>query len=113
MRWETSPRQAGSAWALVAEVPLAKDAGDSAWESQKGQARALSSSGSVSTDPEIRGSIEPHCKHVFVTGAFCAADASTPVGVNQPENSTLAEEMEREKRWDFRDCCQDREWAER
>jgi hypothetical protein len=21
----------------------------------------------------------PHCKHVFVTGAFCAADACTPV----------------------------------
>src|SRR5580692_6782948 len=36
-------------------------------ESQKLQARALD------------GSTQPHCKHVFVTGAFCAADASTPV----------------------------------
>src|SRR5580704_18771243 len=36
-------------------------------ESQKLQARAF------------EGSTQPHCKHVFVTGAFCAADASTPV----------------------------------
>ena len=36
-------------------------------ESQKLQARAFD------------GSTQPHCKHVFVTGAFCAADASTPV----------------------------------
>jgi hypothetical protein len=36
-------------------------------ESQKLQARTL------------EGSIAPHCKHVVVTGAFCAADASTPV----------------------------------
>jgi hypothetical protein len=25
------------------------------------------------------GSIAPHCKHVLVTGCFCAADAFTPV----------------------------------
>jgi hypothetical protein len=36
-------------------------------ESQKWQARILD------------GNIAPHCKHVFVTGKFCAADASTPV----------------------------------
>jgi hypothetical protein len=36
-------------------------------DSQKLQARAFD------------GSTQPHCKHVFVTGAFCAADASTPV----------------------------------
>jgi hypothetical protein len=36
-------------------------------ESQKLHARAFD------------GSTQPHCKHVFVTGAFCAADASTPV----------------------------------
>ena len=36
-------------------------------ESQKLQARAFD------------GSTQPHCKHVFVTGDFCAADASTPV----------------------------------
>jgi hypothetical protein len=27
----------------------------------------------------FEGSTQPHWKHVFVTGAFCAADASTPV----------------------------------
>src|SRR5262249_38565274 len=26
----------------------------------------------------FEGSTAPHCKHVFVTGAFCAADACTP-----------------------------------
>jgi hypothetical protein len=36
-------------------------------ESQKLQARTLDSS------------TAPHCEHVFVTGKFCAADASTPV----------------------------------
>src|SRR5215510_3053194 len=74
MRCETSPRQAGPA--LNEEFPLFVVAGDSAWESQKVQART----------PD--GSIEPHCKHVVVTGAFCAADASTPVGVNRKENTT-------------------------
>jgi hypothetical protein len=42
-------------------------------ESQKLQARTFD------------GSTQPHCKHVFVTGAFCAADASTPVGVMNGE----------------------------
>jgi len=27
----------------------------------------------------LDGSTAPHCEHVFVTGEFCAADASTPV----------------------------------
>jgi hypothetical protein len=36
-------------------------------ESQKLQARTFD------------GSTQPHCKHVLVTGDFCAADASTPV----------------------------------
>jgi len=36
-------------------------------DSQKLQARTL------------EGCTAPHCKHVFVTGRFCAADASTPV----------------------------------
>jgi hypothetical protein len=36
-------------------------------ESQKLQARTL------------EGNTAPHCEHVFVTGKFCAADASTPV----------------------------------
>ena len=36
-------------------------------ESQKLQARTVDSS------------TAPHCEHVFVTGKFCAADASTPV----------------------------------
>src|SRR5262249_7283128 len=26
----------------------------------------------------FEGSTAPHCKHIFVTGAFCAADACTP-----------------------------------
>src|SRR6266404_874754 len=29
----------------------------------------------------------PHCEHVFVTGKFCAADASTPVRREHFENS--------------------------
>jgi hypothetical protein len=43
------------------EKPTEKD------ESQKLQTRTLD------------GNTAPHCEHVFVTGAFCAADASTPV----------------------------------
>jgi hypothetical protein len=27
----------------------------------------------------LESNTAPHCKHVFVTGKFCAADASTPV----------------------------------
>jgi hypothetical protein len=45
-------------------------------ESQKWQARILD------------GNIAPHCKHVFVTGKFCAADASTPVRREHSNNST-------------------------
>jgi hypothetical protein len=45
-------------------------------ESQKLQARAFD------------GSTQPHCKHVFVTGVFCAADASTPVRRERYENTT-------------------------
>jgi hypothetical protein len=45
-------------------------------ESQKSQARTLD------------GSTAPHCKHVFVTGAFCAADAPTPVRSEPSKNST-------------------------
>ena len=45
-------------------------------ESQKSQTRTL------------EGSIAPHCKHVFVTGAFCAADASTPVRREHSKHST-------------------------
>jgi hypothetical protein len=45
-------------------------------ESQKWQARILA------------GNIAPHCKHVFVTGKFCAADASTPVRRERSKNTT-------------------------
>ena len=45
-------------------------------ESQKLQARTL------------EGSTAPHCKHVFVTGEFCAADAGTPVRSEPDENTT-------------------------
>jgi len=39
----------------------------------------------------LEGSTAPHCRHVFVTGCFCAADASTPVRRERLENSTKAE----------------------
>jgi hypothetical protein len=52
------------------EGPTEKD------ESQKLQARTLD------------GKTAPHCEHVFVTGKFCAADASTPVRREQRKNST-------------------------
>ncbi len=45
-------------------------------ESQKLQARTLD------------GNTAPHCKHVFVTGEFCAADARTPVRSEPAENNT-------------------------
>ena len=45
-------------------------------ESQKLQARTLD------------GNTAPHCEHVFVTGAFCAADAPTPVRSEPDENNT-------------------------
>ena len=44
-------------------------------ESQKLQARTLD------------GNTAPHCKHVFVTGEFCAADARTPVRSEPGENN--------------------------
>ena len=50
-------------------------------ESQKLQARTLD------------GSTAPHCKHVFVTGNFCAADARTPVR-SEPDESSTADEGE-------------------
>jgi hypothetical protein len=51
------------------EGPTEKD------ESQKLQARTL------------EGNTAPHCEHVFVTGKFCAADASTPVRRERVKNS--------------------------
>jgi hypothetical protein len=77
----TIPSEPGSAFAAkpsLAEMsegssqeegPTEKD------ESQKLQPRALD------------GNTAPHCKHVLVTGKFCAADASTPVRREQFENS--------------------------
>jgi hypothetical protein len=47
-------------------------------ESQKLQARTLD------------GNTAPHCKHVFVSGAFCAADAPTPVR-SEPEENNMKE----------------------
>src|SRR5438034_7170010 len=52
-----------------AEGPTEKD------ESQKSQARTL------------EGNTAPHCEHVFVTDEFCAADASTPVRREHPQNT--------------------------
>ena len=49
-------------------------------ESQKLQARTLD------------GNTAPHCKHVFVTGEFCAADARTPVRSEPAENNTRGKE---------------------
>ena len=45
-------------------------------ESQKLQARML------------EGSTAPQCKQVFVTGRFCAADASTPVR-REPDQANM------------------------
>ena len=50
-----------------AEKSSCEQASEENDESQKLQPRTLD------------GSIAPHCEHVFVTGAFCAADAPTPV----------------------------------
>jgi hypothetical protein len=52
------------------EVQTEKD------ESQKVQARTLD------------GNTAPHCEQVFVTGKFCAADASTPVRREHSEVNT-------------------------
>src|SRR5262249_34690752 len=51
-------------------------------DSQKLQVRALD------------GSTAPHCKHVFVTGAFCAADACTPARSDLEQNTTQLERVE-------------------
>jgi len=57
-------------------------------ESQKLQARTL------------EGNTAPHCEHVFVTGKFCAADASTPVRRELFENSIrLGCQAEKEEGW--------------
>src|SRR5690348_11881873 len=39
----------------------------------------------------FEGSTAPHCKHVFVTGAFCAADACTPARSDPTQNSSSVE----------------------
>src|ERR1700732_3332614 len=54
------------------------------WESQKLQARTL------------EGSTQPHCGHVFVTGGFCAADASTPVRRERFEVTTEVRKSRRD-----------------
>ncbi len=77
----STPRGRGSA--LTARFPLAEMSENSSQEegptekdeSQKGQARTLD------------GNTAPHCEHVFVTGKFCAADASTPVRREHFKNS--------------------------
>src|SRR6266436_267305 len=56
----------GSEWGQ-AEKSSKQEVPEENEESQKSQARTL------------EGSTAPHCEHVFVTGAFCAADAPTPV----------------------------------
>ncbi|PYU75114.1 MAG: hypothetical protein DMG49_03575 [Acidobacteria bacterium] len=35
----------------------------------------------------VDGNTAPHCKQVFVTGKFCAADASTPARRERSQNS--------------------------
>src|SRR6266513_1965857 len=37
--------------------------------------------------PTLDNNTAPHCEHVFVTGKFCAADASTPVRREHFKNS--------------------------
>jgi hypothetical protein len=59
-------------------------------ESQKLQARTLD------------GSTAPHCEHVFVTGAFCAADAPTPVRSEPDENNTKKNKQRQGLRGMFR-----------
>ena len=59
-------------------------------ESQKLQARTLD------------GSTAPHCEHVFVTGAFCAADAPTPVRSEPAKNSTREKQTKAGLRGMFR-----------
>src|SRR5215471_7009796 len=54
----------------IAEKPTEKD------ESQNWQTRLSF------------GSTAPHCEHVFVTGKFCAADASTPVRRELDQHTT-------------------------
>ena len=59
-------------------------------ESQKLQARTLD------------GNTAPHCKHVFVTGEFCAADARTPVRSEPEQNTTEEKTRKRELEGMFR-----------
>jgi hypothetical protein len=84
-RSSSSPCQAGSRSMLAATPPRR----DSAFRpiSPRGRDAPCSSNedGSVGRLESqklhartLDGSTAPHCKHVFVTGAFCAADASTP-----------------------------------
>src|SRR6202012_4309627 len=93
MRSSSSPRQAptgGASSALVVETQFASRLPDTAisgacvgaWSSRKMRADEISTLKLESQKLQARafeGSTQPHCKHVFVTGAFCAADASTPV----------------------------------
>ena len=55
-------------------------------ESQKLQARTL------------EGNTAPHCKQVFVTGKFCAADASTPVRRERSKNTIYLKMSSRQNR---------------
>ena len=93
MRSSSSPRQAptgGASSALVVETQFASRLPDTvisgacigASSSRKMRADEISTLKLESQKLQARafeGSTQPHCEHVFVTGAFCAADASTPV----------------------------------
>src|ERR1700684_4394445 len=92
MRSSSSPRQAptgGASSALGVETEFASRLPDTVIS---GACVGASSSRTMRADEistlklesqklqacAFEGSTQPHCKHVFVTGAFCAADASTP-----------------------------------
>jgi hypothetical protein len=63
------------------------------------EARELTSTDEKSTENDesqklhagtLDDSTAPHCKHVFVTDKFCAADASTPVRRVQHQSITIS-----------------------
>src|SRR6267154_4467963 len=83
------PVSALTARLSVAEVPKEsfQDEGPTEKaESQKLQARTL------------EGNTAPHCKQVFVTGKFFAADASTPVRREGSKNTINLKRSNRQKR---------------
>src|SRR6266576_7333472 len=86
------PAEPGSALTArlsVAEMP--KESFQDEGSTEKAESQKLQA-------PTLEGNTAPHCKQVFVTGKFCAADASTPVRREHSKNTIYLKMSSRQNR---------------